>query len=868
LPTVYGERADSAHYVGREQELAYLRGVLHDAALGAGSVTILSGASGSGKSRLLLECARIDAPVEKIRACCDAAPLVGQDLRSQVAALPGFVKHKAVALLVDDVHLATADDLLALESLAKLAELRRLAVVATVSDERVGTRWSPRNARHRAIGDLDEQAIELLVRSLLKQRAPIGGSLLREIVGAAQGNPRFAIELAECAIRAGSADALLAPSAQTRVQEAQRILSATAYETLLLCSALGERVEARLVVEVSSRSKAAVVAALQEACDLRLLAEDPATPGAFFFRHAAVRKAAYLSMISPKRTLLHERIVSQLTAANDAADSALLGYQLDALQDHRRASAVLTEMASRLAERREFAAAADAYERAAGHLDAGSPEWFDVGHALVKCWERAGAYAPIVPLVEAMRSKDGFSAHPSAALTLEFLFFSYLNEWDWDAARSVAEQLATFDSSDAVELSTRALLVLAYAYARAGHRSEGLRLMRGIKVRGLASDGSRWRYQQAMLVLDAACKPLRVSLARADRAAKLGRKVGVAAVTYSFTEGIEIALEHGDLASAQKYAKYAVDSITGNSPNAEKLRKALVKTTARVCLYAGRLDEARALLITNLGWRDLGRYNEAFHAGIGVFVGMRTGDLPMVDAFFDPQLLSMAVSLGDAELCALLLPGFAEVMYARGMTGPLRDALRTCAERNLVDPYLSIQLCAARYAPIEELDVIERQVDAWRHDTVAPIAAAHASLVKAVLGRRRGKFAAAQGFARNAVAEYASRGWRLCEATALELAGDLRNAAHVYEACGAKTDAARVLSGQRRKLRRASFGARLTVRERDVARLVARRRSDREIAQALSISVRTVHHHVEAILSKLGVGRRMALTEHLLDGTS
>ena len=85
-------------------------------------------------------CARIDAPVEKIRAYCSAAPLAGQDLRSQIGALPGFVKHKAVALLVDDVHLATADDLLTLESVASLAELRRLAVVATACDEGTGAR--------------------------------------------------------------------------------------------------------------------------------------------------------------------------------------------------------------------------------------------------------------------------------------------------------------------------------------------------------------------------------------------------------------------------------------------------------------------------------------------------------------------------------------------------------------------------------------------------------------------------------------------------------------------------------------------------------------------------------------------------------
>ena len=100
----------------------------------------------------------------------------------------------------------------------------------------------------------------------------------------------------------------------------------------------------------------------------------------------------------------------------------------------------------------------------------------------------------------------------------------------------------------------------------------------------------------------------------------------------------------------------------------------------------------------------------------------------------------------------------------------------------------------------------------------------------------------------------------------MEHAGDLRNAARIYRECDAKTDAARVASGQRRKLKRAPFGAQLTQREREVAGLIARERSDREIARALSISVRTVHHHVEAIFSKLGVQRRAQLNESLLSG--
>jgi DNA-binding NarL/FixJ family response regulator len=57
---------------------------------------------------------------------------------------------------------------------------------------------------------------------------------------------------------------------------------------------------------------------------------------------------------------------------------------------------------------------------------------------------------------------------------------------------------------------------------------------------------------------------------------------------------------------------------------------------------------------------------------------------------------------------------------------------------------------------------------------------------------------------------------------------------------------------------RRSLASRLTPREVDVLRLLVEGRSDREIAEALSISPRTVMHHVTAILGKLEVSSRTA----------
>ena len=56
----------------------------------------------------------------------------------------------------------------------------------------------------------------------------------------------------------------------------------------------------------------------------------------------------------------------------------------------------------------------------------------------------------------------------------------------------------------------------------------------------------------------------------------------------------------------------------------------------------------------------------------------------------------------------------------------------------------------------------------------------------------------------------------------------------------------------------------LTVRQRDCLLLVARGKSDREIAAALGISNQTVHKHVEAAKKRFDVSTRMQLVIHAL----
>ena len=276
---------------------------------------------------------------------------------------------------------------------------------------------------------------------------------------------------------------------------------------------------------------------------------------------------------------------------------------------------------------------------------------------------------------------------------------------------------------------------------------------------------------------------------------------------------------------------------------------------------------AEAELVLGLLLASRGELVEArAHLGSAREAGWTGGSVAVVAAAAG-GLARMHVARGDAQAAAEQALAALELVRAKGIwvwaaeVAPVATETLLASGRN------------------EEAAGVVREVAKGLRRRDAPTASAALSVCRALLVRGEGRAEqAARAFAR------AERAWlalprpyeaACCrEARALLLLSSgqqrgkdlLLSALEGFAALGATWDAARV----RRSLRehgvarpwrggRRGYGDRLSPREQEVARLAARGRTNREIAEALVLSPRTVQDHVAKAMRKLGVESRKAL---------
>ncbi len=905
--------------VGRARELAEIDGTLTAARAGRGGLVLLAGAAGSGKSRLAeaavdlaehagLTVARthcVDDPGAPPlwpwrRVVRDWPDVPGADTDEPEAsarfrlfvavadAVAARGRNGGLLIVLEDAHWA---DRLSVQLLRHLTtELTGLPVLvlATYRDGDPGELGVvlpelARTARTLSLGGLDVAAITAWLPALIGRGDHAVARALHERTG---GNPLLVRLVAEELNRDGGAadpasiSALMASRPQLRHIVAGRVapLDAAARALVDAAAVLGERVDLAVLSRMTSDDD--VHPAVAAAAAAGVLRADGAA-----FEHALVRDAVYAELPPPRRAVLHRRAADALEAvsgesaagsiathleragaladcarwaevADDqaravGANDAATRYAELALQSARSLGAEDTELARllvRLAEARilaglvesSLAACVDASDLAvaAGRADLVARAALvvhGVGHPLahrtvpglceralvmIGADDRATRARLLAQLAVCVAETEG---GPRPAELASEALAEAERSGDDDAIleaiaarhlaigvpQTVTERLAL--SRRAIEVGTRVRrpmgalwghLWRADAAFQLGNLSEVDHevdeLDRVARERG--SVIARWHYHRFSACRDALVGAFADSREHDAAAEAIGRGVGdISLIGLSFAFRAYLAHVRGDPADLPPLVTAEVAALMPSMPLVE------VSLVLQGCV-AGRLDEARAAFEQ---YRELPR---TFPVGV-----RWAGTLG--------QIGRAAIALGDVEVAESVRTALAPIAHYYGGDGSGGVFSYGSNDGLLAD---LAQLAGAA----DEALALYRDAVAMN---VRIGARPHTALNR--LGWARTLVHTGQDLPR--AAELTAQA--AAEFRRLDMPGPLRTADLLAQAI---RDA------------RASAETPLSARESQVAALVAHALSNRQIAERLVLSERTVETHVRNILGKLGFSAR------------
>jgi DNA-binding CsgD family transcriptional regulator len=884
------------HFVGRADELRLVKLLLSKARGGSGSALALAGRSGFGKTRFLQRCGEIGAAsrgtvlrlyvqshgpkvelaaqiVEKLALadmpCSDPA-------RADFAydTLVAAAKRGPLLILVDDIHFASSNDIATLEMLIDSGLSNAIVVVASFLQTTASVppnlagplrRWLGRGLHRHELPPLSSGELGLLARNAaLSITKNVSAGKLSNVLELCGGNPRYALQLLNEDPAEQQVANFLPYSATTAVASLRLTASQQELETLAVAAIANECFLERWLQALLPFEDAIIGAALQIGVDVGLLRISGEDPAAYTFIDRMVQRSLAVTIVPLRRKLLHAKIATMLLAneRNETYDE-LIAEHWHAAGQMNEAVAWLARAAAQAAIRKEHRTAARLYEHAAADALAANDDPIPLWEKAASCYENAGAHESSLPLRRKIVVRlNGSPGSERYARAIFALFLTYGASGHTDEATETAAILRTLTSASARDLAVQAALVWATWLFDEGRGSEAKQTLQLIHKRD-CSTAWRSRFRLVSALADCATQPVEQSLKRVRSATDLAEKtLGASDAAWMLIRAANLACRCGRLdiakANAERADRTAAEDRTG------ELRLWTTAMRAEIEILAGDLNGAQDLLAPLTGVREAGALWEMNLASLCVFIGLRTGATVLIDAFFDGRMVADAVRQRQSGLCGMLLRGFAEVMAARGLSADLSRQLRSAVERRFVDPLFHLQIAVARFGPLECVEPAREELCRKQHDADGIIAAATLPLFDAFVAKRSGDVTKSRKAAALAAVAYRELGWRLHVALSLELEGNALDARLLYEQCGATRDANSLSRHQTRKGRRAAFGACLTPREREVAKLACADATNPEIARQLGISERTIHHHMECILSKLGIRSRWQLSRNII----
>jgi DNA-binding CsgD family transcriptional regulator/tetratricopeptide (TPR) repeat protein len=893
-----------APFVGRRDELAYLRERRLDAGLSRGGLVLIAGSAGLGKSRLISEffgslvssrwkigygsclqfASRPYAPILEILASVDPKPFelaAAATRREQfdaiVARLTEIGSRRPLGIVVEDLHWGDAATLDFLTFLAtKLHRMRVLVVASFRSDElHPGHRALAATAkieRSPRAGRIDLAPLRGVELRTFIDEALTGFTLpdetRRAIARAGEGNPFFTEELLKSAVERQanrtdhSARHGLPQTVRAGLLERLRPFDEDERRIVTQAAVIGRAFHLELLATTLGTEPEQLLPTLRRARDFQLLEE--VRSSVFRFRHGLTHEAIYADFLGAELTPRHRAIALALEdlPAEERPIEAL-AYHWWAAGDGPKA-AHYNELSGDAAVRVHAHDDAIAfYERALEAVQLDSLERGSIvekiaeRHVMLNSLEEAqAAYATAADIFRKARD------HEREARCLSYAAMAAYTVGQPQPTAALEAMLLRLDPDDYLAVS-RAHLGLAWLAATFWFPTRAAHHLEQVDERALsAASDIRLRFHNvatwiAMTVGDID-RFRREHAAWVQEAMSLRRDYTVAsayvngAMCLSFFGLHDEALEN--IERALKIARAARNELGQEGAHANAAMSYLLK---------GDLARARAAL-ENVPPTTDNRVNVTLATAWGTIVAAHLGDEALIEKWFD-GFEDTIVGAPEIESGA----GFAEIMVRRGRH---RDAAallhRAIPDCELIRGNMLTLLAAARYAaPADRARAREHLTRASTGPTEMPERAALA-LFDAITYRQENRTLEAIELARRAAEGFRNLGFPLLEAAALEVAGDIEAALVLFRRCGATYDVRR-LEGERHAEHAAKPQAAaeaqnaLSQREREIATLAAAGRSNIEIARQLAITHKTVEKHLGAVYQKLRISSRMQLAASL-----
>jgi DNA-binding CsgD family transcriptional regulator len=806
----------------------------------------------------------------------DPAPTAPADARrgqfaAMAEALRRFATDATTVVVLDDLHWADVATLDFLQYIVKKIGTFGLVVVIAYRSDELHRRHPltpviAKLTRHDVVWQIDltplgDAETRTFVHATLEDRAPLDARRVREIVELSEGSPLFIEELLKHALEtahSGGGRVELPLSIRSSVLDRLADFDERERSVLSHAAAVGRQFDAEFLAQVEGRPLDDVTAVLRRARDAQLIVEKAGAAAQFGFRHALIREAIYSELLAAEARPLHARIAAGLEVQPNADERVIeLAYHWWAARIPEKA-ADANERAGDLAARRlAHESAATFYERALEFV-ADSPQ------RQAQLFEKLGEVLRIAGLAERSRR------------ALERALVYYREHGPWDKVVELSMEIArqywlTSDMGDSVAWRERAFemvrdhpehrlyfatliglanhhalrgdLVKADEYFEQTARATGERGPRHVVgfentaglIAGLRGDwtGVNAHYRRS------------ISLARDvdDPQAEVLARFNLGYLATAFGEW-EAAIDGFESAAGLARARF----IPGHEAYA-------LAGYAGMRYVAGDLETARALIEEALSVVDeLLPGLRVQVAGVAIPIGLRLEDATLVDRFAREDNIELAFRSRESQRIAPICAAFAEWYVQRGQSRlavdilhRAIDAIPSAGER----PWSTLAL--AQYGSRDDHPRGRALLARWAEHPHNRAGKAYLALYDALLA---GGAAEAGELAERAERALARLRMPLWQALALELAGRPVEALELYRRVGDRRSVRRLEGDLAAPNRRGRAKNELTEREREVRALVASGNSNRAIASALTISERTVEHHLASIFSKLGVASR------------